>query len=393
MFPLLHLKGASTTHFKFWDYDGQHLRVLQRSCQQDSSGICTQTSATTVRDNVTESIEVPASFVNPLGDGSEFDIDGVVELQDFTWRALQTDTGRVQYVYNSMPTGRPTFFDEGTLAQTQFAVTGQGATCSGAVPQLQAVSSADGQPLPENELTCYHSEPCSFDLKAAALTEPIKVHAAVGFEKLCTVFGEARCGCQESLGGEPHACTQALAEEELLQQRSGTAVVRCFVAESGGCFSPPLCVKVAVRSHAPVLVAPTPLAANAIGATGALLPDSTDVPECLGEPLELVINATDADAGDSVRVFLGETPDADRVGFFAEQLFEARGGQICAGSPFAPFGAARIGDNRFQTEERNGVYVKRECSDGGKDCSEAGWRCSESDRCLLTRAVSHARVP
>lgn len=361
-FPLLSVQprtgAARTTHFKFADYDGHHMVMQHRWCQL-SSGTCLATNAGSYQ-NVTSSAALPAiQNLAGTGTGTGNDIDAVLELQDYTWLELEwppTPPQLTVYDYSRRQFGRPTFEDEGTVVQTHYTVTSQASACasSAPIPVLVAVDSVTGMALPNNELVCYHSEPCSFNLTVGAMTEPIRVRAASGFARLCTLIEPWRCGCVDSTGGEVHRCTHELGDQELAQDRSGTAVVQCFVASSAGCTSAPVCVKVEVRSHAPRLVAPTPLQMNSIDESGSLIAGSTDVPACLGEPLEFVLNAEDEDPGDMVRLFVTEDLERDRVGFFEESDWVLRYGQdaVCRHSPFEEYGAVRQGDNRFQVDTR-----------------------------------------
>ena len=77
----------------------------------------------------------------------------------------------------------------------------------------------------------------------------------------------------------------------------GTFVVQCFVAVArrattvntltDSCYSSPLCIKVYIAGNPPDLVPPTPLSANSANDYGVQIADRTDVPACLGYPMQV----------------------------------------------------------------------------------------------------------
>ena len=77
----------------------------------------------------------------------------------------------------------------------------------------------------------------------------------------------------------------------------GTFVVQCFVAVArrypladttkDSCYSAPLCLKIYIAGNPPVLVPPTPLAANSANDFGVQIAGRTDVPACLNFPMQV----------------------------------------------------------------------------------------------------------
>lgn len=79
----------------------------------------------------------------------------------------------------------------------------------------------------------------------------------------------------------------------------GTFVVQCFVAvarrnppslsdtSKDSCYSAPLCIKVYIAGNPPVFGPPTPLAANSNNDFGVQIAARTDVPACLGFPMQV----------------------------------------------------------------------------------------------------------
>ena len=92
----------------------------------------------------------------------------------------------------------------------------------------------------------------------------------------------------------------------------GQVYIQCFVAvdkhAAAGdsavkktCRSLPMCVKIVMEGSKPDFVAPTPLMANSLDDYGRLVPRRTDVPACIGFPLNLPLRAEDPDGDDVSR--------------------------------------------------------------------------------------------
>ena len=124
----------------------------------------------------------------------------------------------------------------------------------------------------------------------------------------------------------------------------GTESEALCLGGSSTCFSQPLCVRFNIIGHKPTFVAPTPLSLNSADAFGRIVPGRTDVPACLGYPLQLTIKATDLDSGDQVRIFVDDEIRA--TSFFSDEDDFAGFAGSCG--DFKPFNALRVGQNAGQ---------------------------------------------
>eukprot|EP00292_Cryptomonas_paramecium_P006334 CAMPEP_0113728156 /NCGR_PEP_ID=MMETSP0038_2-20120614/41690_1 /TAXON_ID=2898 /ORGANISM="Cryptomonas paramecium" /LENGTH=498 /DNA_ID=CAMNT_0000659561 /DNA_START=736 /DNA_END=2228 /DNA_ORIENTATION=+ /assembly_acc=CAM_ASM_000170 len=163
---------------------------------------------------------------------------------------------------------------------------------------------------------------CSVKVTATTVTPSVKIKiiSSHGFTALSTGAGCSSTVCDANCGDQglvcPACCPIAGRKDYLfsLPQLSisdvGRFIVQCFTAvsvfdtTSTRCYSTPTCVKFHIYGSAPRFVDPTPLAANSEDDYGVLVKGRTDVPACLGYPLQLTLHAVDDDAGDQVRIFV-----------------------------------------------------------------------------------------
>jgi len=195
--------------------------------------------------------------------------------------------------------------------------------------------------------------------------------------ELCAGYGaNAPCGCcKHRASCDP---TTAGCEDSILSEKKcrfnayqydishvGEERVMCFVAtaeycgtaedsgqsgseaeedciSSTSCFSQPLCVRFNIVGRAPTFVHPTPLEANSQDSLGLIVPGRTDVPACLGTPLQLSIKANDMDANDDIRIFLDD--ELRPTSFFSSEL----GMYDSSCGTYEPFAGKRNGTNDEQ---------------------------------------------
>ena len=165
---------------------------------------------------------------------------------------------------------------------------------------------------------------------------------------------------------------------------TGMIFVKCFTAfdmpggvqwtngQAKTCRSLPYCVKVRMEGHAPYFVAPTPgfdsvgnlLPIYSRDDLGQLVPGRTDVPACLGYPVNLFLAAQDNDGQNtSVRIFAYdadvdhslysdvEYPYLNSGGKYNSDFMRSQLGSSFPSScgVFSGYGAMRLGDNSGET--------------------------------------------
>ena len=190
-------------------------------------------------------------------------------------------------------------------------------------------------------------------------------------DDLCAKYGtDSPCGCCSHRARCPvDRCPDSILKEKQCRYNAnqydishvGEERVMCFVARaeycttagsegeqvcsppgSASCFSQPFCVRFNIVGYKPKFVHPTPLGANSQDALGLIVPGRTDVPACLGNPLQLTINAEDMDANDQIRIFVDDELRPTSFFLTEDGMYSSSCGT------FEPFAGQRVGGNDQQ---------------------------------------------